>query len=274
MAKTRFNIKMIVLYVAISFFFFSIGVFLLKDFNVDDILGVVFLFVTAIMILIFAVRKHFNYIYADHNRLILVKRSKKEIYWVKDIQKIHLNSIEGNGVMKVDFVTKESLFLDENIYVDLWKIKKILEKKIRTKDRKSKIFKNPSNRRVLGSVFNHFSLVVAFIVFFGLLLVIKSNSFQGQFIGVICLLCFCFTGLFFFYFSIEDNCLIVKNHMYFWYKKKYSLTKILNLSHEHYQSDVYAEKLVITTKEYKTIKYLAASYRRKDWRLFFKDLIR
>jgi len=264
----------VIVFVILSSVFFGLGVLLLNHLDVQGVIGGLLLLVFSILTLFYTTKKFFNFLHVDHNRLIHIKQSKKEVYSIKDIKKIHLNSIIGTGVMKVDFHSQKSLFLDERVYVDLWKVKKQLEKKIRSRDRKSKLYKNPKDRTITGTVLNPISLYCVIIVSIALLMFLGNNNLTAKLFGIGLILLFCFLGFSLFYFSIKENKLIVRNHIFFWYTKEYVLNNLLELRKEIHNSDITSEKLTVTTKDYKTKRYLAVSYKNKHWEEFFRDLIK
>ncbi|TDQ30267.1 hypothetical protein DFQ07_0607 [Tenacibaculum caenipelagi] len=78
-----------------------------------------------------------------------------------------------------------------------------------------------------------------------------------------------------YYFSIENNQLVIKNHILFWFRKEYSLENIIFLRVEYINTHRFCiEGLRVLKRDYKSKRYLSSPMRDKDWERLFNGLIK
>ncbi len=272
MIKTRLNVLAIFMIVVFSVFFFSLGVFLFLELKTDLVLGGVFLLILSFYTLYSGLKKYLTRIFVKGEIINVFYLFKNKQFHITDIERVRLQNSYGDSVMKLTLSNGEFVLFEEESYLDLWKVKKILERKIRPKDKKSKILKRVENIKIKGSVFNFASLFLVLIVFMFFLLLFEGNGIIGVVFSLILLGVIFLFGLFFFYFAVENQKLIIKNHMFFWYKKEYDLNEILDLKKETRQARITVDGLRVITKDYKTKYYLSVLYRSKDWSAFLKNI--
>lgn len=103
---------------------------------------------------------------------------------------------------------------------------------------------------------------------------LKGTSFAmplGVYFGLV-LGCYLLFGYQLHYFRLSENYLIITNHLWIWKQKKYKLNQISEIVFE--QPGNLPVSMRVTTKEFKSKIYPAASLRNKTWeelQKFFKE---
>ena len=215
--------------------------------------------------------------------------SKKE-YLLKDLRKFELTGkappfkcilvadLEG---MYLQFKDKNIEYIYDDFYSNLWKIKNHIAK-IRHKQPRvgKKYFK--SNLSIKGSPFSFFSLLgiimiaLSFFITIGSFLVIVNDLQNVKLGNVIVILAFTFVaGIFgnlFYYFEFNHDKLIVKNHLFFWFRKIYETKDIKEVTiHHSFNIGVYVpDGLRIISNDFQNKIYVLGAYEDRHWKKLLK----
>lgn len=242
--------------------------FSLSNFKEDFILAIIFL-IGFLIWTVFQIPKYFVKVVIENNKFIITKRKEQIIFLLDEIERVYITNTDVVDGIIIELKTRERYFLHERKYIGLWQIIKHLEKKIRPKDRKSKLTTSVPNKRERGSIFNYGSFFLLFFLFF-LIISVKQNSNIFLISGSALMLCI--LSRVFYYFSINERKLIIKNHVILWYRKEYNLRDVLDINFETIPSRIQHKGIKIVTKDYKTVRFACISYYDKHCKNFLKGL--
>ncbi|WP_299162188.1 hypothetical protein [uncultured Tenacibaculum sp.] len=270
MIRSKINLfRLFTVFILVLLFFFITNLLFVKAKGFKDWIGVLFTFFSAIYTLYYYF-KIAPIIFVGDKEIIIVHFLKKKKYLKSEILKINLRQVKGYEGMVIYFRDKKKVEFIDDVYANLAEIKKVLEYKIDSKDKKSGLVKFPKNKTVRGTYIN-FGMF-CFFIFFGVsLMAFRSENWLT---GIIILVISYFITKLLNYFSIEDDKFVVKNYILFWYTKEFFIKDILSIKKETVNARVYVEGIRVVTKEYKSYRFWSSPMRDKDWDKLFKDLIK
>jgi len=281
--KKSFVISILLIIFIFSFISFS----LFSDYfsqtnnkNIKELIGSISVLVL-ILIVIYCYLK-IPKIEMNHEKIIFKTLFSNKQYSLKDIKKVMFTGkmpmkycpFDVDEGMLLEFNTNEKIFVYDDFYGNLWKIKnklyRITNKSLPSKE---KYFK--SNTIIKGSLFTILGLSSLFSTIFFIFIILKidySNISIGLLISLISFLIIPVSiGNLLYYFEFNHDKLIVKNHLFFWFKKEYETKSIKEVTIEHFYR-IIPDGLRIISNNFETKVYRLGTYKEIHWNELLKNL--
>lgn len=282
--KTTKKKSITILILLISVFFSFLSHLLISDVNytisfsnTKEVLGSIVMFVFALGI----AYNQFKIPSIEINRKKIIFKSifRKKKYLLSDIKNIELADkmpykwmfirIPAEG-MFLEFKNNEIEYIYDDFYTNLWEIKTFLNQQI-NKSKNDRFKKTKSyfrNSIIKGSFLTTYSIIVISLIVFVIFLLIKIDYSNLEFgalivISIFILLIASFGNLL-YYFDFNSNKLIVRNHLFFWFKKHYNASNIKEIVIEN-PSYRTPDGLRVISNNFQTKLYMSGSYKEKDW---------